>query len=126
MTHWRGSLCTLGGLGVSRKPAFSKGCTVPCFSASGRPLMGRARGACPKAREDELPPKEGGPPALLGGSFSRKDKSDPRGAEEDLHQAFLQPPAPEFSAPSRRTLGRNRPGLRHAKSDLFIMLYDKG
>ncbi|KAG0721737.1 hypothetical protein GWK47_045827 [Chionoecetes opilio] len=51
---------------------------------SGRPLMGLQEGLPPRPGKDELPRQEGWPPALLGGSFSRKDIVTPEVLSEDF------------------------------------------
>ncbi|KAG0720219.1 hypothetical protein GWK47_048940 [Chionoecetes opilio] len=99
-------------------------CTVPCFSASGRPLMGRARGAAPRPGRTSSPPR-GVAASSAWRVLQPEGHSDPQRWFIDTMMPLSlidHPPtrhffsllAPEFSAPSRRTLGRGkRPGLRH-------------
>ncbi|KAG0728803.1 hypothetical protein GWK47_031719 [Chionoecetes opilio] len=99
--------------------------TVQCFGASGRPLMGRARGAAPRARGGRAPRQDGvGRPALLGGVLQPEGHSDPRVLRTDCTSLL----APEFQLSPGRTPGAGeiRPVSATAKSDLFSMLYDTG
>ncbi|KAG0726402.1 hypothetical protein GWK47_036674 [Chionoecetes opilio] len=85
---WRGSLCTLGGLGVSRN-LLSKG-KAATYTYTTRGKMhsamlqcvrtafdGASKRGCPKAREDELPPRGVAASSGLEESFSREGHSDP-------------------------------------------------
>ncbi|KAG0710623.1 hypothetical protein GWK47_022410 [Chionoecetes opilio] len=104
---------------------------------------GASKRGCPKAREDELPAKRGGRQLCLEESFSRKDIVTPEVLRKTCTRWFIDTMmplslidhpttrhffsllAPEFSAPSRRTLGREIDQVSAtAKSDLFSMLYD--
>ncbi|KAG0728223.1 hypothetical protein GWK47_032944 [Chionoecetes opilio] len=107
------------------------------------PLMGRARGAA-QGQGGRAPRQEGWPPKLcLEESFSRKDIVTPEVLRKTCTRWFIDTMmplslidhpttrhffsllAPEFSAPSRRTLGREIDQVSAtAKSDLFSMLYD--
>ncbi|KAG0716703.1 hypothetical protein GWK47_009063 [Chionoecetes opilio] len=92
-------------------------------------LDGASKRGCPKAREDELPAKRGGRQLCLEESFSRKDIVTHEvlrrlAPDHPTTRHFFSLLAPEFSAPSRRTLGREIDQVSAtAKSDLFSMLH---
>ncbi|KAG0718556.1 hypothetical protein GWK47_052222 [Chionoecetes opilio] len=106
-------------------------CTVPCFRGVRTAFDGASKRGCPRPGRT-TPRQEGGRQLCLEESFSRKDIVTPEVLRKTCTRWFIDTMmplslidhpttghffsllAPEFSAPSRGTLGgENRPGLRH-------------
>ncbi|KAG0720200.1 hypothetical protein GWK47_006904 [Chionoecetes opilio] len=80
-TTGRGSLLHTGGLGVQQQTCRSKACTLPCFSASGRPFDGRAEGLPQGQGRTSSPPRGVAaiPRLCLEESLQPEGQRDPRG-----------------------------------------------